>query len=90
VKSDHLKRVNLKDVAKEAQTSVATVSKVLNDSGYCSDEIRIRVQKAVEKLGYQPNLHANFAEVAVDLLLNYIQNPAELDNRPYPSKSALN
>jgi LacI family transcriptional regulator len=34
------------------------VSRVLNDSGYYSDEIRTRVQKAAEKLNYQPNLHA--------------------------------
>jgi LacI family transcriptional regulator len=52
------KRANLRDVAVAARTSVATVSRVLNDSGYYSDEIRIRVQKAVEKLNYQPNLHA--------------------------------
>jgi LacI family transcriptional regulator len=58
VKSDDRKRANLKDVAVVARTSVATVSRVLNDSGYYSDEIRTRVQKAAEKLNYQPNLHA--------------------------------
>jgi LacI family transcriptional regulator len=58
VKSDNQKRANLKDVAVAARTSVATVSRVLNDSGYYSDDIRARVQKAAEKLNYQPNLHA--------------------------------
>lgn len=58
MKSDNRKRANLKDVAAAARTSVATVSRVLNDSGYYSDEIRTRVQKAAEKLNYQPNLHA--------------------------------
>ena len=58
MKPDHRKRANLKDVAVAARTSVATVSRVLNDSGYYSDEIRTRVQKAADKLNYQPNLHA--------------------------------
>jgi LacI family transcriptional regulator len=58
VKSDHRKRANLRDVAAAARTSVATVSRVLNDSGYYSDRIRMRVKKAAEKLNYQPNLRA--------------------------------
>jgi LacI family transcriptional regulator len=58
VKSNNQKRANLKDVASAARTSVATVSRVLNNSGYYSDSIRARVQKAAEKLNYQPNLHA--------------------------------
>ena len=58
MKSKQHRRANLKDVAVAAQTSVATVSRVLNDSGYYSDRIRMRVQKAAEKLNYQPNLRA--------------------------------
>jgi LacI family transcriptional regulator len=58
VKMDHRKRANLRDVAAAAHTSVATVSRVLNDSGYYSQKIRMRVQKAAEKLNYQPNLRA--------------------------------
>ncbi len=51
-------RASLKDIAKLAQTSVATVSRVLNNSGYFSDEIRLRVLEAAEELNYQPNLRA--------------------------------
>ncbi len=58
MKSDHRKRANLRDVAAAAHTSVATVSRVLNDSGYYSDRIRARVYKAAERLNYQPNLRA--------------------------------
>ena len=58
MKSKNQKRANLKDVAKSARTSVATVSRVLNNSGYYSNNISIRVQKAADKLNYQPNLHA--------------------------------
>jgi LacI family transcriptional regulator len=55
---DHRKRANLKDVATAARTSVATVSRVLNNTGYFSERIRARVQKAADKLNYQPNLRA--------------------------------
>jgi LacI family transcriptional regulator len=58
VKVDHRKRANLRDVAAAAHTSVATVSRVLNDSGYYSDKMRTRVHKAAERLNYQPNLRA--------------------------------
>lgn len=52
------KRVGLRDVAMLADTSIATVSRVLNNTGYYSDEIRERVLDAVKQLNYQPNLRA--------------------------------
>ena len=57
-KSDRRKRANLNDVARAAHTSVATVSRVLNHTGYFSERISVRVQKAAERLNYQPNLRA--------------------------------
>lgn len=45
----------LRDVAKEAGLSAGTVSRVLNNRGYISDETRERVRGAMEKLHYQPN-----------------------------------
>ncbi|MBN2795252.1 MAG: LacI family DNA-binding transcriptional regulator [Clostridia bacterium] len=47
--------VTLKDVAKEAGLTVTTVSRVLNNRGYISEEARIKVQEAMKKLNYQPN-----------------------------------
>jgi len=47
--------VTIKDVAREAGVSVSTVSRVLNNSKPVSDEIRVRVLAAVEKLNFQPN-----------------------------------
>jgi len=46
---------NIKDVAKEAGVSTATVSAVINDSSYVSPALRKRVQEAIEKLGYVPS-----------------------------------
>lgn len=45
----------IKEVAKEAGVSVATVSRVLNKSGYASEASAKKVKAAVEKLDYQPN-----------------------------------
>lgn len=52
------RRPNLKDVAVLAGTSVATASRVLNNTGYIAGETRTRVLQAAETLNYQPNLRA--------------------------------
>ncbi|MBD3306929.1 LacI family DNA-binding transcriptional regulator [candidate division KSB3 bacterium] len=46
------------DVAELANVSIATVSRVLNGSAYVSPELEARVQKAIEQLGYRPNVLA--------------------------------
>ena len=46
---------NIKDVAREAGVSVATVSRVFNDSGRVSEETRRRVRSVAEKLRFWPN-----------------------------------
>lgn len=47
--------VTIKDVAKAANVSVATVSRVLNKKNNVSDEAIEAVQQAVKHLGYSPN-----------------------------------
>ncbi|HEY8436011.1 MAG TPA: LacI family DNA-binding transcriptional regulator [Haloplasmataceae bacterium] len=46
---------NIKDVAKRANVSVATVSRVINNKGYVNEETRQLVLKAIEELNYIPN-----------------------------------
>lgn len=48
----------IKDVAKAASVSTATVSAVVNDSAYVSPELRGRVLRAVRDLHYVPSLAA--------------------------------
>lgn len=48
-------KATIKQVAAAAEVSTATVSRVLNDSGYVSDEIRERVLETVRRLNYQPS-----------------------------------
>lgn len=50
-----MKRVTIYDVAKEANVSLATVSRVINGVEIVRSETRDRVQNAIEKLGYKPN-----------------------------------
>ncbi|MFY0545852.1 LacI family DNA-binding transcriptional regulator [Brevibacillus sp. H7] len=45
----------IRDVAKLAGVSVATVSRVLNKNGYVNKETEQKVTRAIEQLGYQPN-----------------------------------
>lgn len=46
---------NLEDVAALAQVSRATVSRVVNRQATVAPELRDRVEKAIEQLGYVPN-----------------------------------
>ncbi|MCY0874991.1 MAG: substrate-binding domain-containing protein [Firmicutes bacterium] len=43
------------DVAREAGVSMATVSRVLNDTAVVKEETKKRVQEAIAKLSYRPN-----------------------------------
>ena len=70
---------NIRDVAKLAGVAPITVSRVINNSGYITDETRARVQKAIEKLGYVPNSLARSLRSRktrmLALLLTDITNP---------------
>lgn len=50
--------VSIKDIAKKAGVSISTVSRVLNNSKFVSDDLKDRVQKIVDETGYKPNLVA--------------------------------
>lgn len=50
-----MKRVTIYDVAQEAGVSLATVSRVINGLDIVREETRVKVETAIEKLGYKPN-----------------------------------
>src|SRR5512142_3407578 len=67
------------DVAKRAGVSAMTVSRVINKSGYASQETRERVERAIAELGYVPNALARslrFKQTkTIALILTDITNP---------------
>ncbi len=71
--------VTIKDVAKHANVAISTASRVINASGYVSDETRDRVQEAVKSLGYVPNSIARSLKqkqtFSIGLLVTDIGNP---------------
>ena len=46
---------NIRDVAKEAGVSVASVSRYLNRKGYISEDTKLKIKRAIDKLEYIPN-----------------------------------
>jgi LacI family transcriptional regulator len=50
--------VTIKDVAERAGVSISTVSLVINGKGGVSDELKEKIEEAVEELNYHPNAMA--------------------------------
>ncbi len=48
----------IRDVAKLAGCSIKTVSRVINDEPYVTEETRAKVQAAIRAVGYAPNISA--------------------------------
>ena len=71
--------INIFDIAKEANVSIATVSKVVNNTGRISDKTRRRVLEIIEKYNYTPNLLATALtgknSYTLGLLMPNLANP---------------
>jgi len=70
---------SIRDVARAAGVSTATVSHVINKTRFVSDEVRARVLEAVESCGFYPNAHARSLASGrsqiIGLLISDIANP---------------
>lgn len=71
--------VTIKDIAKAAGVSRATVSRVLNDSGYVKQETREKVLKAIRDLNYSPSAIARSLSTnktnTIGVIVPEINNP---------------
>mgnify|MGYP001943223846 CR=1 FL=1 len=71
--------VTIYDIAKRANVSPMTVSRYINQSGYMSEETKRKVEKAIDELGYVPNLNARSLiskkTKILSLLITDITNP---------------
>ena len=50
--------MNIKEMAKLAGVSCATISRVLNDSGYVKEDTRKKVMEIIKEYNYTPNMIA--------------------------------
>jgi len=71
--------MRIKDIAREAGVSTATVSHVINKTKYVTDETREKVEQAIKKFNYHPNAHAQMLALGkskiIGLLVSDISNP---------------
>lgn len=74
--------VSIKDVAKEAGVSIATVSRVLNDIDVVNEETKKKVQEAIKKLGYRPNIVARSLKTQKSRTIGIII--PDISNQFYP------
>lgn len=62
----------IKDVAHKAGVSVATVSRVINNSDYVSEKLRDKVNNAILALGYYPNSMAVSLKKDVSYTIGFV------------------
>src|SRR5882724_1360964 len=75
--------MKLEDVARKANVSTATVSRVLNGLGPIKSSTKKRVLKVVRELKYRPNLHARTLAAGksntLGMIVSNLSNPFFLD-----------
>jgi DNA-binding LacI/PurR family transcriptional regulator len=69
----------IKDVARRAGVSIATVSYVLNGTGAVSEPTRQKVLRAVEQLGYRPSVIAQGLQARASRMIGYSWQPMPPD-----------
>lgn len=71
--------MNIKDIAKATGVSAATVSRVINNSGYVKDETRQKVLEVIKKTNYIPSAVARSLSTkdtaSIGVIIPDIENP---------------
>lgn len=71
--------ITIKDIAKLSGVGISTVSRVINNTGYVSDEVRLKVMQVVREYNYVPNSSARNLKASetknIALLVKGITNP---------------
>jgi DNA-binding LacI/PurR family transcriptional regulator len=76
-KGGKLKRITIKDIAKEAGVSVATVSRALKESGYVKEETKAKILEVCKRLGYSLEVKGSkqrYTKV-IGLIVTDVTNP---------------
>jgi len=71
--------ITIYDIAREANVSIATVSRVISDSEKVSDKTKEKIRRLIEQYGYQPNAMAQSLNAGrtnlIGLIVADIRNP---------------
>lgn len=74
--------VRIKDIARKANVSTATVSYVLNDSGSVSEETRKKVLQVIEEMNYKPHTIAKSLKLKKTHTLGVVVEDITVFNAP--------
>ena len=74
--------IGIKDIAKHAGVSTGPVDKILNNRGGVSKATETKILKAIEELGYQPNIFASRLKSAKEYRIAVIM-PYATNDIPY-------
>lgn len=66
------KKITIKDIAKEAGVSIATVSNVLNEKDFVNTVIRGRVKEVISKYNFRTNISASILRKKISKLIGII------------------
>jgi len=74
-----VKHPTIYDIASEANVSISTVSRVLNNSAVVSEKKKAKIEEAIQKLNYVPNVIArslaNKLSHTIGLIVSDLSNP---------------
>ena len=78
--------ITLADVAREAGTSASTASRALSGRGYVAPEVRARLLRVADRLGYVPNLSARTLKQRTSRVVGVVVS--DLSNQFYAALAA--
>lgn len=77
------KNITIKDIAKSAGVSIATVSYILNGTKKCSPETEKKVHEIIKKLNYKPNYAAQSLVTNRSKLIGFILVNSSMEENPF-------
>lgn len=69
-----MRKITIKDVAKEAGVAISTVSNALNNSNLVNDDTKARIIKIAEQMNYIPNMNGKYLKSDKTNTLGFISS----------------
>ncbi|MBN2838099.1 MAG: LacI family DNA-binding transcriptional regulator [Fusobacteriaceae bacterium] len=79
------KNITIKDVAREAGVSIATISYYLNGKKKLKEETKEKILDVINRLGYNTNLAAKALVTSQSKLIGFVLATGSLESNPYYS-----